>query len=77
MASKYLGKQIDYRWKVVGTKQKKEHTYYVLKNIYNEQEIEIIESVFTNIIKEKTTIDKVIATRIRRDKTMKRKNIYF
>lgn len=77
MASKYLGKQIDYRWKVIGTRHKKEHTYYVLKNIYNEQEIEIIESVFANIIKEKTTIDKVIAIRIRRDKMMKRRNIYF
>ena len=63
--------------KLLELNKKKEHTYYVLKNIYNEQEIEIIKSVFTNIIKEKTTIDKVIATRIRRDKTMKRRNIYF
>lgn len=77
MASKYQGMKIDYRREVVGIKYIKDHTYYILKNIYNNQEIEIHNTTFRKIIKGETTVDNIIRIRIKKKENNYKKNYTF
>lgn len=60
MRTKYLGKVFDGRWEVV---DRKEHTF-ILKNIYNQETMEIRENVFYNLLDGKTTISNIRTCRI-------------
>ena len=60
MRTKYLGKLFDGRWEVV---DRKEHIF-ILKNIYNQETMEIRENVFYNLLDGKTTISNIRTCRI-------------
>lgn len=70
MQTKYIGTILEGRWKVIG---KSGYRNFELQNIYNETIITIVESVFYRILKNETTISKVISSRISPDKYNKQK----
>jgi hypothetical protein len=70
MQTKYIGTILDGRWEVV---EKINQNNFKLKNIYNEETITIGRNVFYKILKNETTVSKVIYLRMNPDKFNKRR----
>lgn len=63
--SKYIGMIIEERWKVLSSKPvPSHHTYYLLENIYNGQQIELGDSQLRAILTGKTTVSRTLYYRI-------------
>ena len=64
--SKYIGKVFDYRWKVADCKIVNDHIHYIFENIYNGRKLEVSSTSFYDLLHGKTTIDRIITSRIRK-----------
>ena len=62
MNSKYVGKILEGRWEVKEKERNAE--YYILENIFNQNQVRICKTVLLKIINGKTTVSRVISFRI-------------
>lgn len=62
--SKYLNKTIDGKWLVKSYSYRNSHYYYTLTNIFNDKSIEVTHATLLNILEGKTSVSKIMSTRI-------------
>ena len=77
MVKKYIGKIYEGRWKVIGFEKydNSRAGHYILRNVYNQNEIIIRDATLRKIEKGETSVSRVIVHRIRNKKYYKYKKV--
>lgn len=63
-----IGKRLNTIWRVESKYKKKTHTYYLVKNVYNDMELTLCDTTVRKILAGKSQVSKSLRWRIKNDK---------